>query len=139
MITGAASRKTIREINVEGTLNTSRRGVGGSRRFVYASSVAVYGLHSDNPLGSTRSGPRPAELSSMHREGRDREGARRGVGARVEPELYLLRPPVVLGPHAVGAKSVLPGPLDAVGRRLGGVVRGLPLPLPVRFPRLPTS
>ena len=41
------------------------------------------------------------------------------AGRRPEPGLYLLRPPIVLGPHAVGAKNVLPGPLEPVGRRVG--------------------
>ena len=43
MITGAASRGTIRQINVEGTLNAFRAALAaGARRFVYASSGAVY-------------------------------------------------------------------------------------------------
>src|SRR5918997_2437466 len=54
MITGTADRETIRAINVEGTLNTFRAAaVAGARRFVYASSVAAYGFHSDNPIGMT--------------------------------------------------------------------------------------
>src|SRR4249920_2203093 len=43
MITGTASRETIRAINVAGTLNTFRAAAAaGVRRFVYASSVAAY-------------------------------------------------------------------------------------------------
>jgi len=49
-------------------------------------------------------------------------------------DLYLLRPPVVLGPNAVGAKDVLPGPLAPLGRRLFGRPRRLPFPLPVAVP-----
>jgi nucleoside-diphosphate-sugar epimerase len=50
----------------------------------------------------------------------------------------VLRPPVVLGPHAVGAKEVLPGPLAPLGLalwRLGGRIRApLPVPdLPLQF------
>ena len=52
MITGAASRETIRRINVEGTLNAFRAAASaGARRFVYASSIAAYGFHA-----TTRSG-----------------------------------------------------------------------------------
>src|SRR3712207_3801461 len=62
LITGGASRDTIRAINVEGTLNTFRAAAAaGARRFVYASSVAAYGFHADNPVGMTEDWPaRPA-------------------------------------------------------------------------------
>src|SRR3954454_12456929 len=50
MITGNASRATIRAINVDGTLNVFRAAAtAGVDRFVYASSVAAYGFHDDNP------------------------------------------------------------------------------------------
>src|ERR671928_361726 len=63
MITGNASRETIRAINVEGTLNTFRAAAAaGAERFVYASSVAAYGFHKDNPIGMTEEWPtRPAD------------------------------------------------------------------------------
>ena len=62
MITGNAARDTIRAINVEGTLNAFRAAASaGARRFVYASSVAAYGFHPDNPVGMTEDWPtRPA-------------------------------------------------------------------------------
>ena len=66
MITGAASRETIQAINVEGTLNTvAAAGAARARRFVYASSVAAYGFHADNPIGMTEDWPvRPAAASN---------------------------------------------------------------------------
>src|SRR3954454_25082244 len=62
MITGNASRATIREINVEGTLNAFRAAAAaGAKRFVYASSVAAYGFHPDTPVGMKEDWPvRPA-------------------------------------------------------------------------------
>jgi len=62
MITGTASRETIRAINVGGTLNAfGAAAAAGARRFVYASSVAAYGFHEDNPIGMTEDWPtRPA-------------------------------------------------------------------------------
>src|ERR687894_2620031 len=62
MITGNASRQTTRAINVDGTLNTFRAAAdAGARRFVYASSVAAYGWHDDNPERLTEDWPvRPA-------------------------------------------------------------------------------
>ena len=54
MITGSASREAIRAINVDGTLNAFRAAAAaGARRFVYASSVAAYGFHHDNPTPMT--------------------------------------------------------------------------------------
>ena len=43
----------------------------------------------------------------------------------------------MLGPHAVGAKDLLPGPLAPVGRWLAGRAGRLPVPLPVLVPVLP--
>ena len=63
LITGTSSRETTRAINVDGTLNTFRAAAAaGATRFVYASSVAAYGFHPDNPVGMTEDWPtRPAE------------------------------------------------------------------------------
>src|SRR3954465_4212971 len=58
MITGNASRETIRAINVDGTLNVFRAAAtAGVDRFVYASSVAAYGFHDDSPGGMTEAHP----------------------------------------------------------------------------------
>jgi nucleoside-diphosphate-sugar epimerase len=140
MITGTASRETIREINVEGTLNTFRAAAeAGVKRFVYASSVAAYGFHRDNPVPMDERWPaRPASHLFYAQEKAEIERLlREEVDQLPELELYLLRPPIVLGPHAVGAKNVLPGPLEPAGRRLAGLIRRAPLPIPVPVPRLP--
>jgi nucleoside-diphosphate-sugar epimerase len=140
MITGTASHETIREINVEGTLNTFRAAAeAGVSRFVYASSVAAYGFHPDNPIGMDEEWPaRPAAHLFYAREKAEIEQLLSEEVSRLRgPELYLLRPPIVLGPHAVGAKSFLPGPLGSVVERLGHLARGLPVSLPVAAPRFP--
>ncbi len=135
LITGGASRDTIRAINVEGTLNTFRAAAtAGAKRFVYASSVAAYGFHKDNPVGMTEEWPvRPAARLFYAQEKAEIEGLL-GDEAAQHPEmgLYLLRPPIVLGPHTVGAKDILPGPLAPLGRALGGRFRRLPVPVPAR-------
>ncbi len=122
LVTGAASGEAIRAVNVEGTLNAFRAAAGaGARRFVYSSSVAAYGFHADNPVGMTEDWPvRPAarlfyaqekaELERLLQE----EAAARAAGIA----LYLLRPSIVLGPHAVGAKGQVPGPLAPLARCL---------------------
>jgi nucleoside-diphosphate-sugar epimerase len=140
MITGTASRETIRAINVEGTLNAfSAAASAGADRFVYASSVAAYGFHPDNPIGMTEDWPtRPAarlfyaqEKAELEQLLRDQAAEHPGLG------LYLLRPPIVLGPHAVGAKDVLPAPLAAAAGRLLAAATRLPVPIPVPAPELP--
>src|SRR5215208_3215623 len=58
MITGTGSRDAIRAINIDGTQNTFQAAAAaGASRFVYASSVAAYGFHEDNPVGMTEEWP----------------------------------------------------------------------------------
>ena len=138
MITGTASRADTRAINVDGTLNTFRAAAAaGVDRFVYASSVAAYGFHPDNPVPLTEDWPtRPAARLFYAQEKAELEQLlAREAEEHPELELYLLRPPVVLGPHTIGAKD-LPGPLEAIGRGLFGAVGKLPLPLPTVAPNL---
>jgi len=140
MITGNAPRETIRAINVEGTLNAFRAAAAaGAKRFVYASSVAAYGFHRDNPVGMDEDWPaRPAAHLFYAQEKAEIERLlREESSAHPELDLYLLRPPVVLGPHTMGAKDVLPKPLAPIGRRLGGLLGRMPVPLPVFAPKLP--
>jgi nucleoside-diphosphate-sugar epimerase len=141
MITGAASRETIRKINVEGTLNAFRAAAAaGARRFVYASSIAAYGFHRDNPVGMTEDWPaRPAarlfyaqEKAEIERLLDEEAVGHAGLG------VYVLRPPIVLGPHAVGAKDVVPKKLAPILSPLRGLIGRVPLPVvalpvPVQF------
>jgi nucleoside-diphosphate-sugar epimerase len=139
LITGNASRETTREINVDGTLNVFRAAAAaGARRFVYASSVAAYGWHADNPERIPEDWPvRPAARLFYAREKAELERLLDAESATTPGlALYLLRPPIVLGPNAIGAKDVLPGPLAPIGRRLFGRPRRLPVPVPVVTPEL---
>src|SRR3954452_24208015 len=98
MITGNADRSTIREINVEGTLNTFRAAAAaGAKRFVYASSVAAYGFHADNPIGMTEEWPGRAasRLFYAQEKAEIEERLAAEVGAHPELDLYVLRPPIV--------------------------------------------
>ena len=94
LITGTAPAEVIRAVNVDGTLNAFRAAaVVGAQRFVYASSVAAYGFHPDNPVGMTEEWPvRPAarlfyaqekaELERLLRAEADRPGADVPTGPR---------------------------------------------------------
>jgi len=140
LVTGAASPEVIRSVNVDGTLNAFRAAAAaGARRFVYASSVAAYGFHPDNPVGMTEDWPvRPAARLFYARQKAELESLLQAEAARAgSPALYLLRPPIVLGPDTVGAKDLLPGPLAPLGRGLAARVGRLPLPVPVLVPALP--
>lgn len=131
-------RELSRAINVEGTLNAFRAAAAaGAKRFVYASSVAAYGFHEDNPVGMDESWPvRPADRLFYAQEKAELEELlQREAAAHPELELYLLRPPVVLGPHTIGGKQILPGPLAPLGRKLP--LRKLPVPIPTVVPAVP--
>ena len=139
MITGTASRDTTRAINVDGTLNAFRAAAAaGAKRFVYASSVAAYGWHADNPVPMTEEWPtRPAAHLFYGQEKAELEALLEEESARhPDLELYLLRPPIVLGPNAVGAKDILPGPLRGVAGRFA---KGSPVPFPALVPNLPVQ
>jgi nucleoside-diphosphate-sugar epimerase len=103
---------------------------------VYASSIAAYGFHRDNPLGMTEDWPtRPARRLFYAQEKAELERLLDDeASAHPEPQLYVLRPPIVLGPHTVGAKTVLPEPLNTFGARLAATVLPLRFPLPVPVP-----
>lgn len=131
-LTGNAPREELRAINVAGTLNAFRAaGEAGAERFVYASSVAAYGFHPDNPIGMTEDWPvRGAEQLFYSQEKAEIEQLLHDARAEhPQLDLYLLRPCIVVGPDAMGAKEVLPGPLASLGRGLAGVLSKLPLPL----------
>ena len=145
LVTGGASAEVLRSVNVDGTLNAFRAAAqAGARRFVYASSVAAYGFHPDNPVGMTEEWPvRPDARLFYAQEKAELEHLLQAEAARIDadgaarPALYLLRPPVVLGPHAVGAKDLLPGPLAPLGRILSSRIGRSPVPLPVLVPLMP--
>jgi nucleoside-diphosphate-sugar epimerase len=140
LITGNASRETTRAINVDGTLNVFRAAAAaGARRFVYASSVAAYGFHADNPETIDEEWPtRPAaKLFYAQEKAELEELLAQEAAAHPELALFLLRPPVVLGPNVVGGKDVLPGPFAPLGRKLFSRPRRLPVPVPVFVPELP--
>jgi nucleoside-diphosphate-sugar epimerase len=140
MVTGNAPRHTIREINIEGTRNAVEAAASvNAERFVYASSVAAYGFHRDNPAAITEDWPtRPAKRLFYAREKAELEHLL-DTAAKAHPdlEIFVLRPPVVLGPHVVGAKGFVPGPLSAVGARVAAAVLPLRLPLPAAVPDVP--
>jgi nucleoside-diphosphate-sugar epimerase len=142
LITGTSSRATIRAVNVEGTLNTVRAAAAaGTRRFVFASSVAAYGFHADNPVGMHEEWPvRPAARLFYAQEKAELEGLLGGEAARhAGLDLYMLRPSIVLGPHVIGGKNLRLGPLAPLAGRLARRASTLRVPMPAPVPRLPVQ
>jgi nucleoside-diphosphate-sugar epimerase len=147
LVSGAASGETIQAVNVDGTRNAFRAAsAAGARRFVYASSVAAYGFHRDNPAGMTEDWPVRADQRLFYaRQKAELEHLLQGAAAGpAAPALYLLRPSIVLGPHVIGEKGLLPGFMAgwvpyAWGRRLAGWAGRLPVRIPVLVPALPVQ
>lgn len=143
LIVGGSPEQT-RSINVEGTLNTFRAAAAaGVRRFVYASSVAAYGFHADNPVGMKETWPtRPADRLFYAQEKAELERLLHDEAAKhPDVQLYLLRPPIVLGPHFVGGKVDTRGMVvPAVTAAFDGI-RALArsVPIPVLAPDLPVQ
>lgn len=134
--------ETTRAVNIDGTLNAFRAArAAGARRFVYASSVAAYGFHADNPEQLTEDWPaRPADRLRYAQEKAELEhllSAEAEAAGEDAPHLYVLRPPVVLGPHTVGAKQVLPRPFTPLLPKLPGRFPRSRVPVPVFVPDLP--
>jgi nucleoside-diphosphate-sugar epimerase len=135
----SGGKETTHAINVEGTVNAFRAAAeGGAQRFVYASSIAAYGFHSDNPIGITEDwATRPADRLFYAQEKAELEHLlEKEAASHPATALYLLRPPVVLGPDAVGAKVSIPAALEPVVRGIGAGLRRLP-GLPALVPDLP--
>jgi nucleoside-diphosphate-sugar epimerase len=141
VVTGAgAGRETIRAINVDGTLNAFTAAAdAGAARFVYASSVAAYGFDPHNPIGMTEGWPvrRAAHLFYAQEKAEIEQLLAAEAVLHPELDVYVLRPPIVLGPHTTGAKTLWPGPLEPVGRALAAAIARLPVPFPAIVPPLP--
>ncbi len=130
LIVGGSPQVT-HAVNVEGTLNAVRAAAAaGARRFVYASSVAAYGFHPDNPVGMTEDWPtRPAErLFYAQQKAELEERLEEEAERHPDLDLYLLRPPIVLGPAAVGGKLDVPPVVAALLGALRSVVDRVPVP-----------
>jgi nucleoside-diphosphate-sugar epimerase len=140
LIAGGASPEARREINVDGTVNAFRAAAAaGATRFVYASSVSAYGFHGDNPVGMTEEWPTRGATHLPYSQEKAELERLLAAEAEANPSLglYVLRPPVVIGPHLVGGKSelaarVLPSLLGLARR-----ARRLPVHAPLFLPDLP--
>ena len=128
-------REETRRINLEGSRNVFEAAIeAGVKRLVYASSVAAYGFHAENPQPLTEDVPaRGSESFYYSAQKAELEATLDDLLAGSEVDAYVFRPCIVAGPRATmliekvveGAR--LGDPVPALRRGLGR----LPLPRPV--------
>jgi nucleoside-diphosphate-sugar epimerase len=96
------SREETRKVNLQGTRNVFEAAIrAGVKRLVYASSVAAYGFHPENPQPLTEQVPaRGSESFYYSAQKAELEGLLEELllGSEVEP--YVFRPCIVAGPRA---------------------------------------
>jgi nucleoside-diphosphate-sugar epimerase len=135
MIMGSA--KASRRVNLDGSRHVFEAAVAaGAKRLIYASSVAAYGFHSDNPQPLTEDVP--ARGSSGH----DYSAQKAEVEALLADSLYesateayIFRPCIVAGPDAPLLIDSLP--YSQISERLPGPVLSLLDGVPILRPVLP--
>lgn len=126
-----------RDINLEGSRNVFQATRGaGAERLVYASSVAAYGFHDDNPDVLTEDvEPRGFEHHPYSAQKAELEAVLHEVLDGSGVEAYLFRPCIVAGPDAPLLVSEIP--FVRWGERLPGAVRALFDQVPILKPVLP--
>ncbi|HEU5252476.1 MAG TPA: NAD-dependent epimerase/dehydratase family protein [Solirubrobacterales bacterium] len=96
------SREETRKVNLQGTRNVFETAIrAGVKRLVYASSVAAYGFHPENPQPLTEDVPaRGSEAFYYSAQKAELEGLLDELllGSAVDP--YVFRPSIVAGPRA---------------------------------------
>ncbi|HET7590559.1 MAG TPA: NAD-dependent epimerase/dehydratase family protein [Solirubrobacterales bacterium] len=96
------SREETRKVNLQGTRNVFEVAIrSGVKRLVYASSVAAYGFHPENPQPLGEDVPtRGSEGFYYSRQKAELEELLDELVAECEVEAYVLRPCIVAGPRA---------------------------------------
>jgi UDP-glucose 4-epimerase len=135
MIMGGANES--REVNLDGSRNVFEACVeGGVKRLVYASSVAAYGFHRDNPQPLTEDVP--ARGTSSHHYSAQKaevEALLEATIAGTTTAAYVFRPCIVAGPGAPLLIDSLP--YTQLSGRLPGAVLSLLDGVPILKPVLP--
>jgi nucleoside-diphosphate-sugar epimerase len=135
MIMGGAGES--RKVNLDGSRNVFEAAVAaGAKRVVYASSVAAYGFHSDNPRPLTEDVPARGTANHYY------SAQKAEVEAMLADSLYgsdtaayVFRPCIVAGPDAPLLIDSLP--YTQISERLPGPVLRLLDGVPILKPVLP--
>lgn len=132
-----AGSKESHAINLEGSRNVFEAAVKARvDRLVYASSVAAYGFHEDNPQPLTEDVP--ARGTEAHPYSADKAAVEEVLSEVVEgsdTDAYIFRPCIVAGPQAPLLVHMIP--YVQLGERLPGAVRALFDQVPILKPVLP--
>ncbi len=135
MIMGGA--KQSRRVNLEGSRNVFVAAVeAGVKRLVYASSVAAYGFHKDNPQPLTEDVP--ARGTAAHYYSAQKAEVEEMLADVLHPtrtSAYVFRPCIVAGPQAPLLIDSLP--YTQISERLPGPVLSLLDGVPILKPVLP--
>ncbi|HET7052079.1 MAG TPA: NAD-dependent epimerase/dehydratase family protein [Solirubrobacteraceae bacterium] len=124
-------------INIEGSRNVFAATVAAkAKRLVYASSVAAYGFHADNPEHLTEDvAPRGTERHYYSAQKAKLEGVLNEITAGTATEAYAFRPCIVAGPDALALLENIPY-IQLSDKMPGPVLRALEL-MPALKPVLP--
>jgi nucleoside-diphosphate-sugar epimerase len=122
------------KVNLAGSRTVFEAAVAaGAKRLVYASSVAAYGFHSDNPPELTEDvPPRGTERHYYSAQKAELEGVLNEILAGSATEAYVFRPSIVAGPDALLLLQNIPY-IQLSERMPAAVLRALEL-LPVLKP-----
>jgi len=124
-------------VNLDGSRNVFRAAVEAkAKRLVYASSVAAYGFHDDNPSPLTEDVPtRGTERHPYSHHKAAVEALLKEQTAGQSIDAYVFRPCIVAGPDALMLIEEIP--YIRVGARLPGALRSLFDSVPILKPVLP--
>lgn len=124
-------------INIEGSRNVFEATVAAkAQRLVYASSVAAYGFHADNPERLTEDvPPRGTERHYYSAQKAKLEGVLNEITADTATSAYAFRPCIVAGPDALALLENIPY-IQLSDKMPGAVLRALEL-MPALKPVLP--
>ncbi len=135
MIMGGA--RASRRVNLDGSRNVFEASAqAGVKRIVYASSVAAYGFHGDNPQPLTEDVP--ARGTSAHYYSAQKAEVEEVLADSLHgtrTKAYVFRPCIVAGPHAPLLIDSLP--YTQISERLPGPVLSLLDGVPILRPVLP--
>ena len=135
MIMGSA--RTSRRVNLDGSRNVFEAArTAKVKRVVYASSVAAYGFHADNPRPLTEDVPAKGTASHYYSAQKaEVEELLADALHGTRTAAYVFRPCIVAGPNAPLLIDSLP--YTQISERLPGPVLGLLDGLPILRPVLP--
>ena len=137
-IIGAGSKSW--DVNVEGSRNVFEAAIdSGAERICYASSVAAYGFHQDNPdwLTEDVAARGSAEFYYSREKAEVEAILNRLIVAAARTQAYIFRPCVVAGPRAQMLLEQVP--YYYLGERLPDAVVRLLSSLPILKPVIPDA